>query len=185
MKHVSEWHYQNLGVAGHMVVWWYITFGPHNTIWTNQKNSTTLHKPWSKLVWPILQKLYIIQKPSEIYEAFRSQYWRQSNYAKRWRQRRNMSCYIAQQSQIQLFIDCKVVAAISTPGSTDVAMVGGWARRYSTSFFNLPHSVQTSKYFVSKDCTNSACNSTSSLSLSQSQLQSHWSASVSWARRCV
>jgi hypothetical protein len=59
-------------VAGHMVVWWYITFGPHNTIWTNQKNSTTLHKPWSKLVWPILQKLYIIQKPSEIYEAFRS-----------------------------------------------------------------------------------------------------------------
>lgn len=57
MKHVSEWHYQNLGVAGHMVVWWYITFGPHNTIWTNQKKNT-LHKPWSKLVWPILQKLY-------------------------------------------------------------------------------------------------------------------------------
>ena len=52
-----KWHYQNLGVAGHMVVWWYITFEPHNTIWTNQKK-TTLHKPWSKLVWPILQKLY-------------------------------------------------------------------------------------------------------------------------------
>jgi len=141
MKHVSEWHYQNLGVAGHMVVWWYITFGPHNTIWTNQKNSTTLHKPWSKLVWPILQKLYIIQKQSEIYEAFRSQYWRQSNYAKRRRQRRNRSCYIAQQSQIQLFIDSKILAAISTPWSPDVAIVGCWERRHSTSFFNLSQLV--------------------------------------------
>ena len=54
VKHAQESLNQT---RGHMLVWCYITIGPQNTIWTNQKVSCHLHKPWSTLVWPDLPKV--------------------------------------------------------------------------------------------------------------------------------